>query len=169
MSEKFSSGKKTPDRQTNKQTQGCLVPSYVEISLEILEKKLFESLHFCYFIICFIAPSKWVCLNVNKLYMRIPALGLVEIVRLVLKEEIFKMLPMYLHYIAIISPWKRAWRFVIPFTWMICAKFSWNWPVDSGEEDKIVKSVQTGRNWLAFQVENQVPVIWLMHFSTWHQ
>ena len=47
---------------------------------------------------------------------------------------------MYFSYFVIISPWKRA----EPFIWtnlnhlhslMLCAKFSWNWPSGSGEED----------------------------------
>ena len=55
---------------------------------------------------------------------------------------------MYFHYFAIIAPWKRAG----PFIWtnlnplhpsMLCAKFGWNWPSGSGEEDENVKSLQT--------------------------
>ena len=47
---------------------------------------------------------------------------------------------MYFRYFVIISPWKR----VGPFIWtnlnplyprMFCAKFGWNWPSGSGEED----------------------------------
>ena len=55
---------------------------------------------------------------------------------------------MYFHYFVIISPWIRA----VPFIWtnlnllhprMLCAKFGWNWPSGSGEEDENVKSLQT--------------------------
>ena len=51
-----------------------------------------------------------------------------------------KILSMYYRYFAIISPWKRAG----PFIWtnlnplhlkMLCAKFGWNWPTGSEEED----------------------------------
>ena len=47
---------------------------------------------------------------------------------------------MFFRYFLIISPWKRAG----PFIWislnplyprMLCAKFGWNWPSGSGEED----------------------------------
>ena len=57
---------------------------------------------------------------------------------------------MYFRYFVIISPWKRAG----PFIWtnlnpldprMLCAKFGWNWPSGSGEEDENVKSLQTDR------------------------
>ena len=50
---------------------------------------------------------------------------------------------MYFRYFVIISPWKRAW----PFFWknlnnlqkrMVCAKFGWNWPSGSGEEDFLI-------------------------------
>ena len=54
---------------------------------------------------------------------------------------------MYFHYFVIISPWKRA----RPFIWtnlnplhprMLGAKFGWNWPSGSGEEDENVKSLR---------------------------
>ena len=52
---------------------------------------------------------------------------------------------MYFRYFVIISLWKRAG----PFIWnlnslyprMHCAKFAWNWPSGSGEEDENVKSL----------------------------
>ena len=51
---------------------------------------------------------------------------------------------MYFRYFVIISLWKRAG----PFIWnlnslypsMHCAKFGWNWPSGSGEDDENVKS-----------------------------
>ena len=55
-------------------------------------------------------------------------------------EDDFSYLLMYFHNFEIISPWKRAG----PFIWtnlnplyprMLCAKFGWNWPSGSGEED----------------------------------
>ena len=55
---------------------------------------------------------------------------------------------MYFRYFFIISPLKR----VGPFIWtnlnphhtrMLCAKFGWNWPSGSWEEDENVKSLQT--------------------------
>ena len=53
------------------------------------------------------------------------------------REEDFKILSMYFHYLVIIFPWKRAG----PFIWtnlnslharMLCDKFGWNWPTGSG-------------------------------------
>ena len=65
-------------------------------------------------------------------------------------EEDFLISSMYFRNFVIISPWKR----VGPFIWthlnplhprMLCAKFGWNWPSSSGEEDENVKSLQTDR------------------------
>ena len=55
---------------------------------------------------------------------------------------------MYFHYFVIISPWKRAgpiiWTILNPlYPRMLCAKFGWNWPSGSGEEDENVKNLQT--------------------------
>ena len=63
------------------------------------------------------------------------------------EEEFFFISSMYFCYFVIISPWKR----VGPFIWinlnpyhtrMLCAKFGWNWPSGSGEEDENVKSLR---------------------------
>ena len=63
-------------------------------------------------------------------------------------EENFLIMSMYFRYFVIISLWKRAG----PFIWtnlnplhpgILCAKFSWNWPSGSGEQDENVKSLQT--------------------------
>ena len=63
-------------------------------------------------------------------------------------EEDFLISSMYFHYFVIISPWKRAG----PFIWtnlnphyprMLCAKFGWDWPSGSWEEEENVKSLQT--------------------------
>ena len=57
---------------------------------------------------------------------------------------------MYFRHFIIIFPWKRAW----PFFWtnlyplhprMLCAKFGWNWPSGSGEEDENVKGLRQQR------------------------
>ena len=62
--------------------------------------------------------------------------------------EDFLITSIYFRYFVIISPWKRA----VPFIWtdlnplhprMLCAKFGWNWPSGSEEEDENVKSLQT--------------------------
>ena len=61
-------------------------------------------------------------------------------------EEEFLISSMYFRYFVIISPWKRAG----PFIWtnlnplhprMLCAKFGWNWPSGSGEEDFLISSM----------------------------
>ena len=65
---------------------------------------------------------------------------------------------MYFHYFVIISPWKRAG----PFIWtnlyplhprMLCAKFVWNWPSGSGEEDffNFVNIFSLFRNYLPLE------------------
>ena len=56
------------------------------------------------------------------------------------EEDFFFISPMYFCYFIILFPWKRAG----PFIWtnlnplhlrMLCAKFGWNWPTGSEEED----------------------------------
>ena len=68
-------------------------------------------------------------------------------------EEVFLISSMYFHYFQIIFPWKRAG----PFIWiklnplhprMLCAKFGWNWPSGSGEEDNVF---QLFRNYLPLE------------------
>ena len=65
-------------------------------------------------------------------------LSIIEIGWLVLERKIFKLVN--LHYFVIMSPWKRAG----PFIWtnlnplhpkILCAKFGWNWPTGSVEDD----------------------------------
>ena len=65
-------------------------------------------------------------------------------------EEEFLISSMYFRYVLIIYSWKQAG----PFIWtnlnplhprILCAKFGWNWPSGSGEEDENVKSFQTDR------------------------
>ena len=72
--------------------------------------------------------------------------NLVEIGPLVLEKKIFSISSKYFHYFVIISPWKR----VGPFIWinlnplhprMLCAKFGWNWPCGSREEDFLISSM----------------------------
>ena len=71
-------------------------------------------------------------------------------------EEDFLVSSIYFRYFVFISPWKRAG----PFIWtnlnslhprMLCAKFGWNWPSGSGEEDENVKCLrqrqQRRRQW----------------------
>ena len=42
--------------------------------------------------------------------------------------------------------WFFIWRNFNPYLpWMLFAKFGWNWPSGSGEEDENVKSLQTDR------------------------
>ena len=75
---------------------------------------------------------------------------LIEIGSVALEKRNFLISWMYFCYFVIISPWKRTG----PFIWinlnshhprMLCAKFGWNWPSGSGEEDDHVKSLQTDR------------------------
>ena len=71
---------------------------------------------------------------------------------------------MYFRYFVIISPWKRAG----PFIWtnlnplhprMLCAKFGWNWPSGSGEEDFSISSIYF-RHFL-FPWKRAGPFIWI--------
>ena len=62
------------------------------------------------------------------------------------EEVFFFNFVMFFRYFIITSPWKR----VGPFIWknlnplpqmMLCAKFDWNWPGGSGEEDFLISSM----------------------------
>ena len=113
---------------------------------------LISSIYFRYFVI--ISPWKragpsfeqtWILYTQGCFVPRLVATGSV-----VLDKKIFLILSIYFRYFVIISPCKRAG----PFIWtnlnplhlrMLCAKFGWNWPSGSGEEDENVKSLQTDR------------------------
>ena len=118
--------------------QGCFVPSLIEIGPVVLKRFLNSSMYFRYFII--ISPLKrtslfiWIPISQGCL---VPSL--LEIGPVVLKK-IFKISSMYFRYFVMISPWKRA----CPFIWtnlnphharILSAKFDWNEPSGSGEED----------------------------------
>ena len=64
-----------------------------------------------------------------------------------LRRKCFLISSMYFHYFVIISPLKMA----APFIWtnlnllhqrMLCAKFGWNWPSGTGEEDENGKRLE---------------------------
>ena len=76
--------------------------------------------------------------------------SLVEIGSVVLEEKIFKFHQCIFAICVIISTWQRVGSFI----WtnlnplhprMLCAKFGWNWPSGSGEEDENVKSLRQRR------------------------
>ena len=80
-------------------TQRCFVPSLVEISPVVLEKKILKKNINMFSLFCnYLLLEKGVALHLNLLYPRIH-----------------------------------------------CAKFGWNWPSDSWEDDENVKSLQTDK------------------------
>ena len=69
-------------------------------------------------------------------------------------EEDFQISSMYFCYFVIISPWKKVGPFIStnfsPYhSRILRAKFGWNWPSGSGEEDENVKSLR--RQWQQWQ------------------
>ena len=61
-------------------------------------------------------------------------------------EEEFLISSMYFRYFVIISLWKKAWTFILTnlnllHPRMLCAKFGWNWPSGSWEEDFLILSM----------------------------
>ena len=107
------------------------------------------SMYFRYFII--ISPSKrlWpvIWIKFNPLYPRIRWAKFGWNWQNSSGEEGLYILLIHFCYFIIISNWKRMW----PFIWtnlnslhprMCCAKFGWNWPSGSGE-DQNMKSLQT--------------------------
>ena len=85
--------------------------------------------------------------NLNPLHPRMICAGIGWNWLIGSGEEDFLISSMYFHYFVIISPWKRAgpiiWTNLNPLhPRMLCAKFGWNWPSGSGEDEN-VKSLQT--------------------------
>ena len=63
---------------------------------------------------------------------------------------VLEKMSIYFYYFPIICPLGRAWSFILTnlnplHPVILCAKFGWNWPCGSGEEDENVKSLQTNR------------------------
>ena len=124
-------------------TQGCFLPSLVENSPVVLEK-IFKSSK-CIFTIFQLSPPMrrmwpFIWPNLNPLHQRILRAKFGLNWPSGSGEEDFYKLSIHFWYFPIISPWKRAG----PFTWtnlnsndprLHCAKFGWNWPCASGEED----------------------------------
>ena len=95
-------------------TQGCFMPSLVELVPVILE-------------------------NLNTLHPRMLCDKFGLKFSLCFSRR-FWISSMHFHFFVIISPWKM----VGPFIWtnwnplqprLLCAKFGWNWPIGPGEED----------------------------------
>ena len=108
--------------------EGCFLPSLEKIGSMFLEKRIFFilSMHFRYFVI--ISPWKrvgpFIWTNLNPFHPRM--LGAI--------------LSMYFWYFVIISPWKMVgplhmYKLKSPSSNDAFAKFGWNWPCGSGEED----------------------------------
>ena len=127
-----------------------LVRRLIEIGSVVLEKRNFSilSMYFRYFLI--ISPWKraepFIWINLNSLHPRMLCAKFGWNWLSGSGEEDFLISSMNFHYFVIISPLKRAG----PFIWtnlnplhprMLCAKFGWNWPSSSGEEDENVKSI----------------------------
>ena len=116
------------------------------------EDFLISSMYFHYFVI--ISPWKragpFIWTNLNPLHPRMLCAKFGWNWLSASGEDDFLILSMYFHCSLIISTWKRMG----PFIWtnlnplhprILCAKFGWNWPSGSGEEDENVKSLQTDR------------------------
>ena len=101
----------------------------------------------------YLALEKRVALHLNKVESPLAREALCQVwLKLALwfwRRGFINFINVY-HYLVIISPWKRAW----PFIWknvnplhpnMLCAKFGWNWPSGSMQEDENVKSLQIDR------------------------
>ena len=109
-------------------------------------------MYFCYFVINSpwkkAGPFIWTNLNRFHPWMHCATFGCNWLSGS--GEENFLILSIYFRYFVIISHWKRSG----PFIWtnlnplylrMLCAKFGWNWPSGSGEEDENVKSLRQRR------------------------
>ena len=118
-------------------TQGCFVPSFVEISLVILEKWSSKVCQ-CIFAISLLSPlgnrkdpsfeQKWIPLTQGFFVPKLLDIGPV-----VLEKRVFKVCQSNF-FISISSPLGKG-RGPLFEKKMLCAKFGWNWPTGSGEED----------------------------------
>ena len=138
--------------------QEFFVPSLVEIGSVVLEKKIF------YLSQCFSTISNLSSLekergsSVERIWITttqgcfVPNLD--EIDPAILEEKAFKFrqcVSLFRNSLNSpkLSPWKRVWTFIwtnLNFLHRrMLAKFGWNWPNGSGEEDKNVKSLQQRR------------------------
>ena len=103
------------------------------------------SMYHCYFVI--ISPLGMALnLIVNLLYRRILDTFCWNCNSSPAKEDFLKFSAMYFHYFVIICPGKKADHFNLtnlcpPYLRMFCAKFGWNWPSGSGEEDFLILSM----------------------------
>ena len=97
----------------------------------------------------------WMVLHLNKLEYPSPKDALCQAglkLQWFLKSRFFKISSIYFSYFVIISPWKRAglfiWGNLNPlYPTMLCAKFGWNWPGGSGEEDENLNSLRQQQQW----------------------
>ena len=89
----------------------------------------------------------FICTNLNPLHPRMLCAKFGWNLPSGSVEEDFYISTMYFCFFIIISPWKRAWPFICinlnPLNpRMLFAKFGWNWPTGSGEEDENVKNLR---------------------------
>ena len=131
-----------------------LQPNLVEIDQLVLEKKIFInfvnvfSLFHNYLPLGKAQPFIWT--NLNPLHPNLLCAKFGWNRPSGSGDEDFWILSMCFPYFIIISPQKRVgsfiWIILNPlYPRMLCAKFGWNWPSGSGEEDENVKSLQRQR------------------------
>ena len=120
------------------------MPSLVDIGHVILERKIFFNFvnEFSLFR-DYLPLEKGGALHLNKFESPSPKNALCQVWLKLAKwflRRRFLISSMYFRYVLIISLWKRTG----PFIWTnlnplhprtLCAKFGWNWPSGSGEED----------------------------------
>ena len=118
------------------------MPSLVEIGPVVLEE-IFKFLNVFSLFRNHLPLDNGKVLHLNKLESPAPKDAICQ-VWLILAQWFwrgrFLFSSMYNCYLVIISPWKRAgpfiWSNLNPlYTRMLCAKFCWNWPSISGEEN----------------------------------
>ena len=126
-------------------TQGCFVPSLVEIGSVVLEKKIFKFCQ-CISAISLSSPldKKGVTLHLNKLEFPSPKDAShqvwLKLAQRFWRRRFSKFINVFSLFFVIISPWKKMWpsiwRNLNPlYTRMLCVKIGWNCLRDSGGED----------------------------------
>ena len=119
-----------------------------QVWLKLAQKDFFFILSMCfrYFVIFFpwSRTRPFICKNLNFIHQTMLCTKFGWNWPSGFGANIFCISSMYFCYFVIISPWKKE----LPFIWtnlnslhpkMFCAKFDWNWPSGSEEEDENVK------------------------------
>ena len=122
--------------------QGCFVSSLVEIGTVVLEKKILNFINVFSLFRYYLPLGKDMTLHMNKIEFPSPKYASRQVwLKLATRFWRIRFLNFFYVFLLFDSPWKWTWHFNCTiFTSsfhqrILCAKFGYNWPSGSGEED----------------------------------